>query len=310
MARIAPVFRTRKISATHLVLPNELVLQIAHTAASSSVRAAKALALTCRALYDEIDAYRFRAIVIRDPRRVGGLDDFREIKGWRFASQTIQAFWWDTEISHLADKKWRAGQRQLIRGFLRSGSQIRVLGLSAAVIADYAGIMGSLLFVTQVLLAYDGIYGCVDMRLPFRSLTHLVLHAFREDDWPERIYECRNLTHLAVTVTYYDDEDVADEWATFVLGLIFEVMFDDPIFPRTVPPPPIQRFLLVLMEDGEDEGFPHANIYAKALREIDDPRVRIAFDSKPCSWTKDWWLQSAQGYTHLDVWKGFDPRLF
>lgn len=311
MTRIAPVFK-RRISATNVVLPNELVLQIAHAAASSSAKAAKTLTLTCRALYHELEIYRFRAVVVRDPRRVPGLSDLFRSAGRDFISETVQAFWFDTDAILTTDTRWRTGRTsRILRRFLRSLSQIRVLAASASVIQEHELLMESWLCVEQLFVAYDGRYCTASMELPFASLTHLVLHAFRQDEWPMYLVNYRTLTHLAFTLTCADDEDTAKEWATAVYGLISDLMLEGAV-PRTTPPLPLRRFLLVLVEDDNSavHGFPYASVYAEALCKAQDARVRIAFDSKPCSWTKDWWLQAAQEYTHVDVWEGLDPKLF
>lgn len=311
MPAIAPIFRTRKVVSTPITLPNELVCCIAHMAAAASTRTAKAIALTCRALCHEVDAYRFRAMIFRYPRHYDSAFELQRRKGNDYILRNVRAVWWD--CVSLLDKDPNQLPQRALRQFIQSTTNVTVLALPTSLYMQYQDfrmdiLMRSMCNISHLLITHDECNFDQDvpaLRLPHR-LTHLFLHNFDPDRVPTEIVRCTSMTHLAITVTHdYDpeaDDGFRDVTDLFIRNLLWRC--------DGGPQAPLSRVLFILMENSDEPGFPCLEQYADAVGDVTDRRIRVRLDTMPCDSTKLWWQSTCQGRTGPDFWDGVDPSVF
>ncbi|EJD39259.1 hypothetical protein AURDEDRAFT_128357 [Auricularia subglabra TFB-10046 SS5] len=298
---LAPLFRSRKIRCTDVVLPVELVLHIVRLAAASDARMARALALVCRNIYSEVDGLRFRVLHWRQPHHSGTLASLFIDRGTEFLAENLQSIYWDWSHSKYSHSQLLDVHRCL-EWFRHSlpGLRPSTVVLNIGVVERFLSIPEPTV-LEELMIVYDPFWygGPANLRLPYQDLTRLLLCNFPVDWWPEdALFGCKALTHLSIDVLHEQDEVVAQGGADAIWCFTVDALKELPA---------LQRFVFILLDDGDVPQFKNADIYADALHDVHDIRVRMDFDTTPCDWHKRWWRsRTRQGETwngHTDFWE-------
>ncbi|EJD38458.1 hypothetical protein AURDEDRAFT_172539 [Auricularia subglabra TFB-10046 SS5] len=143
---LAPLFRARKIRATNVTLPVELVLDIVRLAAASDSRVARLLALVCRIIHSEVDRYRFRVLRWRNPREgPASVIELAARRGRWFLVEYLQALYWDWSCGSVSWSNW-SGVRRCVQWIRSSPAELRIstLALNVEVVVEFAGMVDPL----------------------------------------------------------------------------------------------------------------------------------------------------------------------
>ncbi|EJD42808.1 hypothetical protein AURDEDRAFT_126180 [Auricularia subglabra TFB-10046 SS5] len=295
---LAPLFRARTIRSTNVTIPVELVLDIVRLAAASDSRVARILALVCRNVYSEVDTLRFRVMHWRYPHRSGSIATLFVRRGRQFLPDNLQSLHWDWSHSNFSERQLLDVHNCL--EWLRynlSGLRLSVLALNVDVIDEFAALHDSSA-LKELMCLYDSTWPGwpADLQLPYPHLTRLLLHNFPLDSWPASIFGCKALTHLALDVVHSQDEAIAQAAADAITWFRIRIFGELPV---------LERFLFILMDDGDLPQFKNAEIYADAIWEDEDDRGRIDFDTIPCDWDRRWWrsrTQDCEARRGTDFW--------